>query len=315
MYYLFSHQAPIVFTIGGKFVSSTEWQHEDKHFNDYEVVIGLQDIVYLKVNDEYFMVHPHEVLLVPYPSHVCGYQKTDHVAFFWLHFTVKTNSVVVKDYTAMQLQKELKTTLHKNFVLPTKFKLIDMQEISILIYQLLGKQGGDAFSFEENNYLMTYLLLKISGQYLQVFNRQNKNGDDIRMLHIKNWVKANMSVHLRVTNIAEAFGLTPQYLSKLFKKQTGETLITYINQQKIKVARELLLRTTLSIKQISIFSYFKNEKQFFFQFKKLTGATPSHYRQIYGPIHINNPYVDPELPIPKEALRQIQNESKRSTNN
>ncbi|PTM22997.1 hypothetical protein DA798_05195 [Lactobacillus sp. PFC-70] len=312
MFYLFPHQEPIIFTIGGKFSSSTQWQHEKKQFTDYELIIGLQGQVYLQIDHHEYIVQPQEVLLVPYPSQIQGYRKTSNVVFFWLHFAVShPQSVQIRNYTATELGTLARKQLKHHFILPNQFKLIDAQEISVLVYQLLDSHPHDPFFFEESNAFMTYLLLKLSSQFLQTIMTQNTT--DIyftRMMHIKNWVRANMSVHLKVEQIANAFGLTPQYLSRFFKRNEGQTLIEYINNQKIKVACELLLRTTLSVKQISNYAYFKNEKQFFLQFRKCTGTTPLHYRQIHGPIHTNNPDVDPELPIPKKALLQIQKEAR-----
>lgn len=312
MYYLFSHQKPVIFTIGGKFISSSSWAHEKKRFSDYELIICLKGAVYLQINHQKYTVLPDEVLLVPYPSEVQGYQKSDSVIFFWLHFAANDrHTFLTKRYSDTQLSEIAQNGLSDYFILPDKFKLLDTQEISVLVYQLLDSHTHDTFYFEESNYLMTYLLLKISSQFLQGIRTQHtSNIYYTRMMHIKSWVRSHMSVRLTVTDIAHNFGLTPQYLSLFFKQNQGQTLIEYINQQKIKVACELLLRTTLSVKQISNFAYFKNEKQFFLQFRKLTGTTPLHYRQIHGPIHTNNPYVDPELPVPKKALLRLEREAK-----
>ncbi|MCV3740868.1 helix-turn-helix transcriptional regulator [Lentilactobacillus hilgardii] len=89
--------------------------------------------------------------------------------------------------------------------------------------------------------------------------------------------------------MSRKFGLSEQYLVRLFKERKHLTVNQYINEQKIKVAKLLLLETSLSVQEISEYAYFKNEKQFFYQFRRIVGMTPLKFRQLHGPIHKNNP--------------------------
>lgn len=304
MIFTFPTSTTITFLIGGKFSSSVEWKHEKKHFDDYELLIGLKGDLFITVNNQEFIVHQNEALLVPAKSEIQGTQFSKDIEFFWLHFTSNycaniTNNLSIDNILTL-LDKE---SVHQ-IVLPEKFMLNNIPEVSVLTHQLLGSSNQDPFIFEERNMLMTHLLFKMSSNFLQdrlaFFNKKTA-----RITHIKNWILSNMSIQIHPKQISLTFGLSPQYLSKYFKKNTGETLISYINKQKISVAKELLLRTNLSVKEITTYSYFKTEKQFFTQFKFLTGVTPSTYRNLYDPIHTNNAYIDPEIPIPKKALEII----------
>ena len=80
------------------------------------------------------------------------------------------------------------------------------------------------------------------------------------------------------TNIADAVHVSPDYLSYLFHKESGKVLSSYINEERIALARKLLSATDKSLSEISEACGFANDTYFHKQFKKITGQTPSSYR-------------------------------------
>ncbi|MGG3508717.1 response regulator [Paenibacillus lautus] len=69
------------------------------------------------------------------------------------------------------------------------------------------------------------------------------------------------------------------YVSALFKKKTGRTLIHYLHQVRVDKAIAYLLQTDLPVHEISLRVGFVNDNYFIKIFKRLTGFTPSKYRQ------------------------------------
>lgn len=78
--------------------------------------------------------------------------------------------------------------------------------------------------------------------------------------------------------IAGEFYLTPEYLAKLYKKRTGISLKTYINQYRIEKAKELLRTSDKSISDIAEAVGFDNISYFSTLFKKMTGLSPKDYK-------------------------------------
>lgn len=70
------------------------------------------------------------------------------------------------------------------------------------------------------------------------------------------------------------------YLSKLFSSVEGITIEKYIINQKIEKAKELLAYNELSIKEISYRLGYSSAQHFSNQFKKVTGLTPSHFKNL-----------------------------------
>ena len=70
------------------------------------------------------------------------------------------------------------------------------------------------------------------------------------------------------------------YLSKLFKEVTGKTIEHYTIYYKVELVKEFLLYTDLTITEISYKLNHSSSAHLTAQFKKLTGVTPSFFRNL-----------------------------------
>ncbi len=85
---------------------------------------------------------------------------------------------------------------------------------------------------------------------------------------------------LNVTSVADHFGLTPTYCSKLFKERYGQRLHDYIQSRRLEAARALL-QTNRSISQAAEEAGFSNTLAMSRAFKKHEGSTPGQFRDKY----------------------------------
>ena len=100
--------------------------------------------------------------------------------------------------------------------------------------------------------------------------------------NIKSFIKSRLlDLDFSVDYIAKSFYISHSYLCKLFKKQTGQTLINYIIKEKMLIAENLLTTTNYSITEISFMSGFHNYPHFLATFKTLHSQTASEYRQAF----------------------------------
>ncbi|MCR5045397.1 MAG: response regulator [Treponema sp.] len=79
--------------------------------------------------------------------------------------------------------------------------------------------------------------------------------------------------------LADILGVSPFYLSKLFKEETGETYINYVTTARLEKARRLLSDGALIIKEISADIGYNDQNYFSKLFRQKYGETPSEYRQ------------------------------------
>ena len=70
------------------------------------------------------------------------------------------------------------------------------------------------------------------------------------------------------------------YLSSLFSEVEGTTIEKYIIQQKIERVKELLVYDELTLSEIADQMGYSNVAYLSNQFKKVTGLTPSYFRQV-----------------------------------
>jgi AraC-like DNA-binding protein len=302
---------PVIFTVGGEFISKMAWKHEVVCNDDYELIVGLNGTLYLKVDGEQLTIRPNDLVVVPKGTRIEGWRESAELSFIWLHFLPAADAKLA-EFSHEQLRQMIKTKSDRQFALPLKFRLKETDRFIIETYQLLNSLIVDEYRFEEQNLLMTHILLMISSEFTQSFqDQQDGHLIEVRVKQVENWICEHLDSNMTVNRVSEAFGLSNQYLSRLFKEHVGMTIIQFINIQKVKVAQVLLLESALSVKEIGNLSFFRSEKQFFLQFKKITGTTPQKFRDAHGTIHTNNPRIDPDLPMPKQATLILRNNQSR----
>lgn len=79
--------------------------------------------------------------------------------------------------------------------------------------------------------------------------------------------------------VAQAIGLSENYLSQIFRQELGITPWEYLNRYRIKIAKELLLQTEESVSMIATRIGFEDPSYFGRVFRKVTGLSPSEYRE------------------------------------
>ena len=131
------------------------------------------------------------------------------------------------------------------------------------------------------------LLLELSWAYQNASNF-HCGSPQRQVFEISEWIRLHIHEPQTVSRIAMEFNYHPNYLSTLFKRVTGDTLLHYINRQKVSYSEELLLNTVLPIKQIALSSGFEDEKHFMKLFKQYKGVTPSQYRNSFCQVHLNH---------------------------
>ncbi len=78
---------------------------------------------------------------------------------------------------------------------------------------------------------------------------------------------------------ASYVGLSPIYLSRLFRKKTAESFIAYLQRYRMERARNLLENRKLKVYQICELVGYRNLKHFYRTFKRYNGCTPTEYRK------------------------------------
>ena len=299
-YFSFTLDKPVLYYKGGEFVSKEIWQHQPvNHKGDYEIILCMKGNISVQINNEQFIIRPHEVMIVPPYTDFCGCRPSNPpVDFYWLHFFSQFKERAFNSSTNNVLKEWLThASSRQQLVLPRVFKPDNVDQIAVQIHQILAIQDNPVI-LGQRDFLTSALLIQLFDSYSAHEKEAHEGG---KMRFIKEWIRVNMSSELSVDEIAMAVQLSPDYLTRLFKQSMGITTLQYLTRLKIEVATLLLVRTEMSVKEIADYAYFNDAKTFMRRFRAQVGMSPTEYRRSYTSIHLNNPHVDPQIPLPKEV--------------
>lgn len=92
------------------------------------------------------------------------------------------------------------------------------------------------------------------------------------------YIFSNLHYNISLKDIACAVNRSEGYLSTLFKKETGMTIMEFIRKERLKEACSLLCHTSMSCQEIAASLSFSSQSYFSELFRAEMGVTPSEYR-------------------------------------
>ncbi|OHD60369.1 MAG: hypothetical protein A2096_08470 [Spirochaetes bacterium GWF1_41_5] len=129
------------------------------------------------------------------------------------------------------------------------------------------------------NQIMELLLSIIEKQYNKDFIKKiqaySEHGE------ILDYIERNLSMGLSIRKLAEIANVSNYYISAKFKKKIGITLKQYIENRLLDRIKYDLVYSTKKIKLIANELGFNDQYYFSTFFKKMTGASPVQFRNIY----------------------------------
>ncbi len=124
-------------------------------------------------------------------------------------------------------------------------------------------------------------ILDIFCNYIKLKSKtKNRNTDQQLVENVISYVQTNYSdINLGVSSIAEYYNVHLVHLSRVFKEVTGEGLLDYINQVRIKKAKTLFNEPS-SLDFVAKAVGYSNIRTFSRVFKKYEGITPGKFKDI-----------------------------------
>lgn len=151
---------------------------------------------------------------------------------------------------------------------------------------------SDLFLFEKNDYyiysfkqlvsmyrnfrnMLDHLILLLSEREEDSSKSSISNSNFLKLLK---YINSHYNQDISLTGTAAILNMNPNYLSQMFKKETGVTFTHYITDLRISEAKRQLCTTEASISDIAMNVGFNDYFYFLKTFKKITGKTPSQWR-------------------------------------
>ncbi len=121
-------------------------------------------------------------------------------------------------------------------------------------------------------------LLKLCDDACQMARPVSRGRTEILVEQIAEYIENNAPT-ATLDTLSDAFQVTPQYISNVFKKYKQVNVKDYIAAIRLEKAKELLLTTQLPVREIALQLGYANETGIIRLFKKYENTTPGEYRQ------------------------------------
>lgn len=94
------------------------------------------------------------------------------------------------------------------------------------------------------------------------------------------YIEQNIEKEINLDNISKSIGYSKFHLNRVFAEQTGITIHKYLQNRRLTIAAEKLVKTDKSITQIAYEAGYDTQQSFSFAFKQVYLYPPKTYRNI-----------------------------------
>lgn len=168
---------------------------------------------------------------------------------------------------------------------PSHLVLRDPEEVYHTLKSLvleLDKERHDSEQGIMVHLLLWQLLIRIARLRKEAAGDEAQQQTALYVRQVIEFLHQNYDRDIRVKDAAAAVNLHPGYLQRLFRAQTGQTLMTYLTGLRMEKAKMLLARTDIPIIEIPDYVGINSRQYFHTLFKKHAGLTPAAYREQSG---------------------------------
>lgn len=264
-------------------------------FSDFDhVLIYLAEgnIVYSINGYSYSLTAGNVLLIPPYLRHSVFNPNNESATQYIIHFDFFTNS----------LRKNFPHQSADDFLTPPETpgceKLLKDQPYTFKLSERSRFQYENLFiqAFREFSEQKDYCHLSLQGILLQLFvilsrdqKHYQKSSDKIIKKNSKSlklvqfaqeYIWLNYAENISNTSVAEALGVSPNYLTKVFHQHAGMPLHKYLQNYRLEVAKVLLSSGKYNVTEIAQKCGFSSIHLFSKLFKKEFGISPSGYMEL-----------------------------------
>lgn len=145
-------------------------------------------------------------------------------------------------------------------------------------YEDALSMAAEFFSEKKPEKVLSDFLAAVD-RILTTQERKESKEDSELITRIKRFIHKEYKSDLSLADVSNEVNLAPAYVSHIFKKETGQGIVEYITELKMKKAKQLLEDKSLKIVQIAKSCGYENQSYFNKLFKSFYGMTPKQYRE------------------------------------
>ena len=250
----------LTYSYCGLFITENEWIHPERTENTYEIICVREGVIYIEENHVEYTLNKGDLLILKPDIIHKGFKKScGKTSFYWLHF----NTDYIENW-------DIKQSILKRF---SNFNIFN---------QLLHITNTKDFPLYSAEAMILTLLGEISFFCLNFLKEDSQLIRDAA-----EWIRINSGKKLSVEEISAKYGYNSEHFSRLFKKIFKTGLKKYICMARMNEAKNILVNSSYSIKQVAVLLNFDDENQFIQFFKYHEKKSPKKYRNSFFNTHMN----------------------------
>ena len=238
-----------------------------------EIIYPLKGYMTACIREQQYTLSTHDILIVnPHELH-----------------STRTHGGV--DYLLLQIPMEdlnrvleHASQLHVKEYFPSIIGSTSLQKMRSYLQELC-----DTYQNPHPGYLLHFssvlyeFLYELYGNYSEILSPQDKEKEKKnfeRMDEILQYIRSHYQENITLQDAASFLHVSNEYFCRLFKKQTGQTFLSYLNAVRTMHFHEDLLSTDTSITELLQKHGIQNYKVFLRDFKATYGCSPAKLRQL-----------------------------------
>lgn len=248
------------------------YPHAEDHFRERKTPIPQHVLIYcvegagwFRMADREYRVEANQYFILPPDRpHSYGADKQQPWTIYWIHFMGEHAAVYAEGAETPQLiNPAVNSRIHqRNTVFEEIFSTLE--------------QGYDGESLRYASSLLHYYLASM--RYLRLYRQSVGPAQNVTDAII-HYLEENIEKRITLNDVARYMGYSQSHLSMLFRKETGDSPLNYLNRLRIETACHWLSHTNLKVNQICHKVGIDDPYYFSRIFHKFTGMSPVAYRK------------------------------------
>ena len=111
--------------------------------------------------------------------------------------------------------------------------------------------------------------------------KKNAGRKDKKIIEVvKDYIQTHLQQEITLASLSQIAFISPNYLSEVFKEQTGESMVDYITRLRILKAKDLLKDIRVKVYEVGKLVGYDDPAYFSKVFRKVVGVSPAEYRNL-----------------------------------
>ena len=249
--------------------------------NFFELIYIVDGTGVQSVNKNKFTYRRGNLFLIT-PQDTYSFEIITPTQFFFLRFNeyyISAKSAKDKDAVGRMEYILLNASHRPGCILKNK---ADKPLIASLIESIIRENSNQQLYYTKIIEQIVNTIITIVARNIALKLPKNiKENTGEAVLDLLHYIQQNIfePKNLKAEKLSKHFGISLNYLSRYFKKQTGETMQQYISNYKLRLIETRLLHSDMRINEIAYELNYTDESHLNKAFKKHKGVSPSEFRK------------------------------------